>query len=88
MSHHRSNTLVSKCKSGAFHIAIFTLISFLAVLSPCINSIADNSPTTPSHKEVQDILASIKYQDGEIKLKNGLATLKLPSNLTYLDSKD
>jgi uncharacterized membrane-anchored protein len=37
-------------------------------------------------KEREEIVARLKFQEGEIKLKDGLATLKVPSSFRYLDS--
>jgi uncharacterized membrane-anchored protein len=37
-------------------------------------------------KENDEIASKLKFQNGEIKLKDGLATLKVPTNFRYLDS--
>ncbi len=36
-------------------------------------------------KERDEIASKLKFQQGEIKLKDGLATLKVPANFRYLD---
>jgi uncharacterized membrane-anchored protein len=36
-------------------------------------------------KEREEIASRLKFQQGEIKLKDGLATLKVPANFRYLD---
>jgi uncharacterized membrane-anchored protein len=36
-------------------------------------------------KEHEEIASKLKFQQGEIKLKDGLATLKAPANFRYLD---
>lgn len=36
-------------------------------------------------KEHEEIASKLKFQQGEIKLKDGLATLKVPANFRYLD---
>jgi uncharacterized membrane-anchored protein len=36
-------------------------------------------------KENEEIASKLKFQNGEIKLKDGLATLKVPTNFRYLD---
>jgi uncharacterized membrane-anchored protein len=36
-------------------------------------------------KESEEIASKLKFQNGEIKLKDGLATLKVPQNFRYLD---
>ena len=36
-------------------------------------------------KESEEIASKLKFQNGEVKLKDGLATLKLPANFHYLD---
>src|SRR5262245_13614274 len=36
-------------------------------------------------KEHEEIASRLKFQQGEIKLKDGLATLKVPTNFRYLD---
>jgi uncharacterized membrane-anchored protein len=38
-----------------------------------------------SMKESEEIASNLKFQQGEIKLKDGLATLKVPANFRYLD---
>jgi uncharacterized membrane-anchored protein len=41
-----------------------------------------------SREEVIKILKSLKYQQGEIKLRGGLATLNVPTNFAYLSPDD
>lgn len=41
-----------------------------------------------SNQEATKILKELKFQTGEVKLKDGLATIKLPENFKYLDPKD
>jgi uncharacterized membrane-anchored protein len=36
-------------------------------------------------KENEEVASKLKFQNGEIKLKDGLATLKVPANFRYLD---
>jgi uncharacterized membrane-anchored protein len=36
-------------------------------------------------KENEEVASKLKFQNGEIKLKDGLATLKVPTNFRYLD---
>ena len=36
-------------------------------------------------KEKEEIVSNLKFQNGEINLKDGLATLKVPANFRYLD---
>jgi uncharacterized membrane-anchored protein len=36
-------------------------------------------------KEEEEIVSKLKFQNGEIKLKDGLATLKVPTTFRYLD---
>jgi uncharacterized membrane-anchored protein len=36
-------------------------------------------------KEQEEIVSKLKFQNGEIKLKDGLATLKVPTTFRYLD---
>jgi uncharacterized membrane-anchored protein len=36
-------------------------------------------------KEREEIASKLKFQQGQVKLKDGLATLKVPANFRYLD---
>src|SRR5882672_5944001 len=38
-----------------------------------------------SMRESEEIVSKLKFQQGEIKIKDGLATLKAPANFRYLD---
>lgn len=42
----------------------------------------------PSEAQIEKLAGSLQYEHGEIKLKDGLATLNVPSTFKYLDAKD
>lgn len=56
----------------------------LAVLAPAVDS--QNAPQTRA--EIKQLAKSLKYQQGEIKIKGGLATLHVPTNFNFLDAND
>ncbi|HEY3662744.1 MAG TPA: DUF2167 domain-containing protein [Chthoniobacterales bacterium] len=41
-----------------------------------------------SREQAEALVAGLKFQQGEIKLKDGLATLRVPEGLRYLDGPD
>jgi len=57
----------------------------LAIAVAAQDSPPDESQMPPALKQA---IAGLKYRSGEVALDGGLATLKLPENLQYLDSKD
>jgi len=57
----------------------------LAIAVAAQDSPPDESQMPPALKQA---IAGLKYRSGEVVLDGGLATLKLPENLQYLDSKD
>ena len=46
---------------------------------------AQNDATTQT--QIEQVVQSLKYQHGEIKIQNGLATLNVPASFKYLDAK-
>jgi hypothetical protein len=38
--------------------------------------------------QIQQLVKSLKYQQGQIKIQGGLATLDVPTNFYYLDAND
>jgi len=61
----------------------FLLIPLLSAL--VLSAPGQRVPLTAD--EAQGLLNSLKYQQGEIKIKDGLATLNVPTNFNYLDAK-
>jgi uncharacterized membrane-anchored protein len=43
-------------------------------------------PQTPD--QIKQLADGLKYQQGQIKIKDGLATLNVPTNFNYLDAQD
>ncbi|HUB86946.1 MAG TPA: DUF2167 domain-containing protein [Verrucomicrobiae bacterium] len=60
----------------------------LALGAAALVSMANAQDNVPTRAELQQIVQGLKYQHGEIKLQNGLATLEVPTNFVYLDSTD
>lgn len=44
--------------------------------------------TEPTGAEIKKIVENLHYQQGEIKIQNGLATFNVPTNFNYLDASD
>jgi uncharacterized membrane-anchored protein len=63
------------------------LFFLLLTSSLCV---ADDPPASPASRleTLQTLAASLNYQQGNIPLKNGLATLALPGNFRYLSPDD
>jgi uncharacterized membrane-anchored protein len=59
---------------------------FAAVTLSLVPSHGQDRPLTK--EEAQAAAASLKFQRGDIVLKDGLATLKVPDGLEFLDGKD
>jgi uncharacterized membrane-anchored protein len=51
-------------------------------------STADGQNTPKTRAEIEQLAQSLKYQQGEIKIKDGLATLNVPTNFNFLDAND
>src|ERR1041384_570641 len=63
------------------------LVLLVAVLTmPLVTSEAQDRPKT--REEAQALIASLKFQQGEIVLKNGLATVKIPEDMRFLNGHD
>ena len=41
----------------------------------------------PTKAQIEQLVKNLQYQHGEIKIKDGLATLSVPDNFKYLDAK-
>jgi len=61
------------------------LIAFTGVVFALSASAQDSSLTT---NQIEQLVKSLQYRQGEIKLQNDLATLNVPTNFYYLDAKD
>ena len=61
----------------------------LLVSALLISAAASKAQDHPrSREEAQALIASLKFEQGEIVLKNGLATLKVPEGMRFLNSHD
>jgi uncharacterized membrane-anchored protein len=58
----------------------------IAVTLSIVPSYAQDRPLTK--EEAQAAVSSLKFQRGEVVLKDGLATLKVPDGLEFLDGRD
>jgi uncharacterized membrane-anchored protein len=59
---------------------------FFVVTIPLAPSYGQDHPKTK--EEAQALAATLKYQRGEVVLKNGLATLKVPEGVEFLNGQD
>lgn len=75
MTTHKHNT--------AWKIA-WVLLSGMAAMALSVS--AQNDGPTPA--QIEQMVKSLQYQHGEIKVKDGLATLNVPASFKYLDAKD
>src|ERR1700677_2920427 len=67
---------------------IAALIGFgLLALSPLSNA-QQPTPSAEKVQEVENIVKNLKYQHGTITLQDGLATLNVPPEFSYLDASD
>ena len=60
----------------------------LLALIPSTLLFAEPAPQEAKVAEIKNILGNLKYQTGEIDLHNGVAKLKLPESMHYLDPND
>jgi uncharacterized membrane-anchored protein len=51
-----------------------------------ISAIAQDTPLTSA--QISQLVQNLKYKQGEIKIKDDLATLEVPTNFYYLDAND
>jgi uncharacterized membrane-anchored protein len=63
-----------------------TLVTFLIALSVSAIALAQEHPK--SREEAQALVATMKFQQGRIVLKDGLATLNVPGGFRYLNGAD
>src|SRR5580704_9240814 len=55
----------------------------------CATILAANGQDTPKTRaEIEQLVQSLKYKQGEIKIQDGLATLNVPTNFNFLDAQD
>ncbi len=64
-------------------LKVFFIIGFMAMIS-C----AFGQDDQLNNVEIQKILQNLKYKQGEVKIKDGLATFNVPTNFAYLDAVD
>lgn len=60
------------------------LLSGMAAMALSVS--AQNDGPTPA--QIEQMVKGLQYQHGEIKIKDGLATLNVPASFKYLDAKD
>jgi uncharacterized membrane-anchored protein len=66
-----------------------TKITCFFILGAMILAFAASSQDVPKTRaEVEQLAQSLKYKQGEIKIKDDLATLNVPTNFNYLDAND
>ena len=70
------NSMITKI-TGALILAWMALVS---------SAIAQD--TEPTAAEIQKIVQGLHYQQGEVKIKDGLATFEVPTNFNYLAAAD
>jgi len=63
---------------------VVLLIAVVAVLT--LPSFAQDRPK--NEEEAQALVATLKFQQGEVVLKDGLATLKVPDGMQFLNGRD
>ncbi|HEY1789245.1 MAG TPA: DUF2167 domain-containing protein [Verrucomicrobiae bacterium] len=61
-------------------------ILFSGLTAIALSASAQND--APTQAQIEQLAKSLNYEHGEIKLKDGLATLNVPANFKYLDAKD
>jgi len=64
------------------------LIGLLVPGLSALMFIAHGQGVPQTAAEIKQLAAGLKYQQGEIKLKDNLATLQVPANFKYLDAQD
>ena len=69
---------------------VVTLLFALFLLSHPVFAQPDAKESDDSAEaaKLQELLQSLKYQDGEVTLRGGLAKIKIPSNFRYLSPED
>ncbi|HEX3626192.1 MAG TPA: DUF2167 domain-containing protein [Verrucomicrobiae bacterium] len=60
-----------------------TLLSAMAAMTLSVSAQND----APTRTQIEQLVKSLQYQHGEIKIKDGLATLNVPDSFKYLDAK-
>jgi uncharacterized membrane-anchored protein len=67
---------------------ILRLLGLFVLGAAC--ALADSTPPDPAARlaELRKLADSLKYQQGEIVLRGGIAKIKLPPDFRYLDSAD
>lgn len=64
-------------------LKVFFIMGFMAMIT-C----AFGQDDQLNNVEIQKILQNLKYKQGEVKIKDGLATFNVPTNFAYLDAVD
>jgi uncharacterized membrane-anchored protein len=59
-----------------------------ALLTGTLSIVQAAAPSDDQVREMKSLLGGLKYQQGEITLKDGLAKLRLPDSLRYLGPQD
>jgi uncharacterized membrane-anchored protein len=63
----------------------FAGVLFLGMTAAVLSVSAQND--TPTQAQIDKLAGSLQYEHGQIKLKDGLATLNVPAAFKYLDAK-
>jgi len=63
-------------------------ISILTLTLSGLPLLADDTAPVKSREEAEALVSTLKYQTGEINLKDGLAKIKIPAQFRYLDGAD
>jgi uncharacterized membrane-anchored protein len=66
----------------------FHLLLLLTIALLCASGALAQNQQPKSREEILKILKSLKYQQGEIALRGGLAKLEVPTNFNYLSPAD
>jgi len=67
-------------------LPVAVALLFVAVTISIVPSYGQDRPKT--REEAEALAATLKFQRGEVVLKNGLATLKIPDGVEFLDGRD
>jgi Protein of unknown function (DUF2167) len=93
----QTNEIVLRSRRLSFHnesrspifrgMKLPAVVALLAAVTISIVPVcAQERPKTK--EEAQALTATLRFQRGEVVLKNGLATLKIPDGVEFLDGRD
>ena len=67
-------------------ICRFAAIILIGLSAMTLSASAQDDGTTQA--QIEKVVQNLKYEHGEIKIQDGLATLNVPASFKYLDAKD